>query len=132
MFSSTTQSMIIQESIQIFDKSIVPLSFFSYNNKSKRFCLQHFLIYRYDFFTHFHSQNTNANEIFFFCNFVNVSNFDLKFYVFKIKLFSKIFISFCKSCLVMICRILASDYNPFETFIIVNILNINQSFSWMV
>ena len=55
------------------------------NNKSTNFPSQH-LIHRLDVFLYFHSQNTM--ELLFF-DFVNVSYFDLEFYVFKIKFLAK-------------------------------------------
>ena len=69
-------------------------------------------------------KNNNTNRI-LFLNFVNVSNFYWKFYIFKIKLIGKFFINYCISCWVPICRIEISDYTPFKAFIIINILNIN-------
>ena len=50
------------------------------------------------------AKNTNANGI-ISLKFVTVSNFDWKFYVFEIKLFS-IFVSICGSSWIMICWIL--------------------------
>ena len=54
-------------------------------------------MYKLDIFI---TKNTNTNGILFF-NFVSVSNFDCKFYVPKIKMFSKIFVSFYSSCWVI-------------------------------
>ena len=51
------------------------------NNKSKNFPSQH-LIHRLDVFLYFHSQKHDGIP---FLDFVNVSNFDLEFYVFKVK-----------------------------------------------
>ena len=44
----------------------------------------------------FMTKNTNADGVLFF-SFVNVSDFYWKIYVFKIKLFGKIFVSFWNS-----------------------------------
>ena len=52
----------------------------------------------------FIAKNTNANGILIF-DFVNVSYFHLKFYVFKIKSLCRIFIRFCDSFWIMVCRI---------------------------
>ena len=113
--------MIIHECIDIFDNKIVSISFFfttffGYINDMFFFILIH--------------KNTNVNGIVFF-NFMFISvKIDWKFHFFKIKLFSKTLISFCDSSWIMVCRMQVSDKTPFKAFILINILNINQSFFW--
>ena len=96
--------LIIHKCIKIFDNNIVPLPSSSINNKSTYFSSHHFLIHRLDVFPYFHNQKQLMLMEFFFFNFMNVSNFYWKFYVFKIKSFCKIFISFCNSSWVTICK----------------------------
>ena len=61
------------------------------------------------FFVIFITKSTNDDGILFVIvavfDFVNLSNFDCNFYFFKIKFFSKMFVSFCNSCWAMICSI---------------------------
>ena len=122
--------MIINECIEISDKNIVFLSPSPINNKSTCLSSQYFFN-TWIFYFVFITKDANANIIIFF-NFVNVSSFYWKFYVFKIKSFCKIFVSFCNSCWMMICRISVSDQTPFKAIIIISILNINQASSWLV
>ena len=69
------------------------------NNKSIFFL--HNIVYTdWIFFFIFITKNENADGT-FFSDFVNVSNFDWMFYVFKINSLSKIFISFCDSSWIM-------------------------------
>ena len=122
--------MIIHKSIEIIDKNIFFFPFLI-NKKSTCFSSQHFLMHRLDIFLIFIIKNANANGT-LFLDFVNVSNFDWKFYAFKIKFFSKIFISFCNSSWIIVCTIYVSDKTPFKAFIIISIFNINQGFSCLV
>ena len=96
------------------------MSVLKYLTKDSIFCLlllsiknQHVFLennfFDWMFFVIFIAKNTNDDGIIFVVvvvfDFVNVSNFDCNFYFFKIKFFSKIFVSFCNSCWAMICRI---------------------------
>ena len=54
------------------------------------------LAHRLIFFLIFLTKNSNGNRILFF-NFGNVSNFNRKFYIFRIKFSGKIFVSFYNS-----------------------------------
>ena len=128
--------MIIYESIEInqsIDKNI--LFFFSpspINNKTTCFSSQHLFWYMdWMFCLIFITENVNPDGI-LFPDSMKVSSFDWKFYVFRIKSFYKIFISFCNSPWIMVCRIQVSDQKPLKPFIIISILNIDQAFSWMV
>ena len=85
----------MHECIKISDKNIVPFASSPVNNKSTCLSSQHIFWYLdWIFFLIFITKNTNADRITFF-NFVNVFSFYWKFYGFKVKLFSKIFTSFC-------------------------------------
>ena len=114
------------KSIKIFKNSvsILLLIFFSFLNTF-------FWYVKWMIFLIFTTKNTNANGKRFF-NCVNVSNFDWKYFVFKIKFFRKIFISF-----VILAGLQSAVFKYltipfFKAFIIINILNINQSFSGVV
>ena len=52
------------------------------------------LIHKFDAFLFFIAKDTNGDGILFF-NFWIVSDFDCRFYVYKIKSLCKIFVSFC-------------------------------------
>ena len=78
--------MIIHESIKNVDRNILSISFFSYCQQINMFFfITFFFVHRFDN-SFFITKTTNV-EIFW--NFVNVSNFDWKFYIFQIKPFSK-------------------------------------------
>ena len=68
----------------------------------------------------------------FFFDFAHVIDFTGCFRPLKSRFFSKFIISFCNFCWVTICSIQICDCTPFKVFIIVSILNNNQSFYWMV
>ena len=120
--------MIIHECIEIFAKNIVSFPLFLSIINHMFLFTTFFLYIDWMFFFIFIAKKTNA-EVIFLSDFVNVSNFDRKFYVFKIKSFCKIFIIFCDSSWIMVYKTYVSDQTPFKAFIIVNILKINQSFS---
>ena len=77
----------------------------SINIKSTYFFFITFFWYiNWVFLLIFITKNTNSNGTLFF-NFVYISKFDWKFYVFQIKLFGRNFISFFNSWWIMIWRI---------------------------
>ena len=102
------------------------------NNKST--CLlKVYLIHRLDmkFLFVFITKSTNVNTILFF-NFVNISNFDEKFDILKVYFAPKHFANLSNSFWIMICRMKVSQETLFKVIIIINILNINQNFSWVI
>ena len=88
--------------------------------------------HRLDIFPYFHNQKYKCWHK-FFLNFVNFSNFLMIFYVFDIKFSSETFVVFPNSGRISVYRMWISNKTPFETFVVIFcILNINQTFSWMI
>ena len=104
--------MIMHECIEIFYKNFfyknflydVSFLFLVLIINQNVFFLTFFWYINWMFSLIFITKNTKADGILFF-NFVNVSNFDWKFHVIKIKLFGKIYVSFCNSSWLMTCKI---------------------------
>ena len=74
--------IIIHACVVIFDKNKVFLSLLHITNKAAFLSSEHFLTKRLDFFLIFVIRSTIADDFFF--NIVSISNFDWKFYIFKI------------------------------------------------
>ena len=104
----------MHECIEIFYKNffyknfLYDVSFLFLVLNQNVFFLTFFWYINWMFSLIFITKNTKADGILFF-NFVNVSNFDWKFHVIKIKLFGKIYVSFCNSSWLMTCKIYVSD-----------------------
>ena len=104
MFSSTMQWIIKNECIEIFHKNMKFFSPSPINKKSTFFFTTVFWYIYWVLFLIFINKNVNADRNLLF-SFPNVSSFYWKIYVFKIKLFGKIFVNYCNSYWMMIFRI---------------------------
>ena len=107
------------------EQSILCLLFLSTINQNVNW--KYFWHMGWIFFLVFITKNINIDTILFF-NFVNISNFNGKFYVLKINFSYKIFTNFSNTFWSMLWMVYISDQTPFKVFIIINTLNINKTF----